>query len=465
MKSVARALIVGAASVIALALACGSSPTDEATVSPAPSAVPSPEPSPQPSSTPTVAPPPPAPLGPCGLKRTDIKGSQIFCGNVRLYEDDQTSPPWRGKPNTTAGAIRNELGRAVCMSPETVLTPSRATQNFEIRGWVTRDFSSICSPDYTVEEESFIDIALDLDWIPTPADPGEPPLVRLHSMADLLTYLPATNIMKFSGRQIAGVDDAWGGGGAGQAIIHVEVDGWGPYRGGSAYQRLGPPPGWDACGKEGADQLYFHHDILPGDRTASKGDYVRVIGTQWRDDSHLSPTDLTDPKLCWAQHVAGADYWAEMHSVDKVQKLPAPPGRTPKDLIAYAACSSTPLTLTESVVLEPPPNTLPDEHIVKVIPAIWPKSAAAFIPPVFDARSVSFDIRSTGPTLAFYRVVWSSCVANCKDRCGGSDGCGGTCPVRPCGPTRVCDQDGACSCPAGSTGCPDLCQPLAEQAP
>lgn len=462
MEPHSRNFIIGAASLVALALACGSSP-------------PSP-PAPSPSTEPPIVSPPPssssAPNGApslavttepwraaesCGLKRTDVKGSAIFCGNVRLYEDDETSLPWEGKPNTAAGAIRNEAGRAVCMSPETVLVPSPATQNFEIRGWVTRDFLPM-SQEYTAEEEYFVEVALDLDWTPQPAEPGEPPLIRLHSMADLLKYIPATNIMKFGGRQIAGTGDTWGGGGPAQVIIHVEIDSWGPSRGKKAYRKLGPPPGWDQAGTEGVDPVYFHRDILKGDRIASNGDYVRVIGTQWRDDSHLNPLDPSDPKLCWAQHVPNGDYWAEMHTADKIEKLPPPPGRTRNDLIAYAACSTTPLSLSESVALQPPS---PNDQIVKVIPAIWSASVATFAAPTFDARSVTFDIQSSGPALAFYRVIWSSCVPSCNERCGGSDGCGGVCPTRACAPTRVCDQDGACSCPAGFTLCPDRCQPLA----
>ena len=466
MDSAARNLVLGAASLIALALACGSSPSDESEAMPSPSAQPTTVSPPASSSLPVPAPPTPAPTQPCGLKRTDIKGSQIFCSNVRTYEDDGVSPPWRGKPNTAAGAIRNDLGRAVCRAPETVATQVVVPQNFEIRGWVTRDYLPLCSPSYPDEEEYLFDIALDLDWIPQPADPGEPPLVRIQSMADLLKYMPATNIMAFGGRQVSGMDQTWAGGGPAQAIVHIEVDAWGPSRGGSAYRRLGPPPGWDACGtSETGDPVYFHKDILPGNRVASYGDYVRVIGTQWHDDSHISPTRPTDPKLCWSQHVPNGDWWAEIHTADKIQKLTPPRGRTARDLIAYAACTTTPLGLTDSVVLDPPANTPPDEHIVKVIPAIWPQSAAVFSPPVFDARSVTFDIQSSGPMLAFYRVVWSSCVANCKDRCGGSDGCGGACPVRSCGPTRVCDEDGACGCPAGYTQCPELCQPLASSAP
>jgi hypothetical protein len=399
-----------------------------------------------------------SPPAACTIRRAVIKPSAIFCANSRLHVDD-AYVPWEGPPNPESPSVEDENGRAVCLSSSAVRNATRSVQNVEIRGWVTRDFGMLCR-ELTVKDEVTFDLALDLDWAPEDSSPGEPPITRLRTLADVLQQVPATNIIKFGPRQLAD-GSGWGGGGPGRVIIHVEICGWGQGRSKTSYAKYGPPPGWEGeCGNDGIGPAYFSHEILPdGERSFNTGDYLRVIGTLWHDDTHLDTVDATDPLSCWADHVADGDYWTEIHTADRVERIPPPPLRTAYDLIGYASCSTSPIAVTDDVVL-PGPATAPDSKIASVTPLLRNPSGGTYTPPVIDGRSLHFSISATGPMLAFYQVRWDTCAPDCSGRCGGPDGCGGTCPTEACPPDRVCDEGGACSCPAGSTPCPTECHPL-----
>ena len=76
-----------------------------------------------------------------------VQPSELFCGNVRLYQDDARYP-WQGTP-TNNPAIENDGGIAICLAANGVEVRYRAVRNFEIGGWVLSSSGSPCA-DYNV---------------------------------------------------------------------------------------------------------------------------------------------------------------------------------------------------------------------------------------------------------------------------------------------------------------------------
>jgi len=342
---------------------------------------------------------------------SDIKPSEIFCGNHRMYVSGAV--PWGPGPvNTTDGVVRDAgSGQAVCRAHANASWD--APQNFEVRGWVrltpTAPGGLLCRP-YDSEEEYIFNVALDLDWTPDPPASGESATTPLNSLEALRQYLPGQTIAAFGG-----YPEGYGGG-PGAATIHVEVDAWGPCRGGGvddpghAYWRW-LPPGWQLCGSETYEgnswYVYFPGDVLPGsDRRLADGNYVSVVGTLWWDGAHR--------ELCAPRNVT--PYWAEMHSPDRVRKLTPPrkPVALRDSLIAYAKpnLASTQLccqhgiclndSVEETVTLQQPwPNA-------RVVSIDWVGVNADFLEAhVLGINTVRFLAYSQSAYVALYKVHWS----------------------------------------------------------
>jgi len=208
--------------------------------------------------------------------------------------------------------------------------------------------------------------------------------------------------------------------------------------------------------------LYWPTDLAPPSPTADHaalqpGEYVSVIGTQWRDGAHIlchwwpfgcDGGAQNQAKLCFRNHT-GQNHWAEIHSPDLIRRMPEPPPAAHHDVIGYASCSDDPVTLDDTVNLTPP---FPNSRIASIQQWTTGQSYTA-APPSYGTASAAFHIASQGATVAYYDVTWA-CTPTCAGRCGSNtDGCGGSCAAASCPASQVCT--GAwCGCPSGLTTCP-----------
>lgn len=199
----------------------------------------------------------------------------------------------------------------------------------EIRGWV-RNFGGNRGE---VGEELVFELEVDAGWQVTSG--ATTPINTLQRIMDIAT--PAHSL-------------------SGPALVHIEMNGWGPCRtcgvardplvGGGKIQAAcakfmserGPeycanyknrPRGWETQDPDqNAFQMYWpfdphhiptHSSLLPA-RDLSNGDYVRVVGTLWEDGNHGQNT-------CWFSGRTSDRGWPEIHPVDFIARIPAPTGR------------------------------------------------------------------------------------------------------------------------------------------
>jgi WSC domain len=412
---------------------------------------------------PSLAPPPPA----------SMKASEVYCGNRRLYLDPgvpySTQPPNQGVPNYTDSTVVQTATGPSCWSQSSVWARAPAIQNFEVRGWIGGTPGVPLVDPWTninpYDDEYHVDILVDIGWSPTAYPIGTPPTVPLNSLAALTQYLPPDNLINFAtrpGTNTSLIDPAhyvnslWGG--AAAAVVHVEIDSWSLERGGTNYQdRI--PPGWLPFGSTQSATNYWPVDLAPGGTVFHSGDYVRLVGTFWRDEDHLAYDwfgnlkDSGDPKNQAKQCLRnqwGTNHWQEMHSPDVFEH--SAPGPTRHTVVAYTVCeggSTANLNQWEDLSAYKP---LPGSNIVGITSSVtgWPIAAAPA--PTFSGASANFQL-SVGPQggvgLAYHDVVWG-CTPSCSGRAGSDDGCGGACP-------RCTDPAGASLCAGGCCGGDGTC--------
>ena len=263
-------------------------------------------------------------------------------------------------------------GATGCQHECSPLVPrERAVPNIEIRGWTGPSTSGAPSV-ITNENEYHLDIYLDVGWDATGSVGADgQPTVPLNSLQQLATYVPAQNIISFGatpnpdssnvpgatiGRYIVtSLSDRTFWGGAGKALVHLELNGWGPdaCRAGPSYQSY-IPSGWSAnqAGTDGSGQPLFWPVNL-NSLALTPGTYVRVVGTGWRDEDHNQYLALpswlggdlkyenqaTEANDCIRQSYSGhTNSWREMHSADIVQRWQRDPNRPYHTLLAYVGC-------------------------------------------------------------------------------------------------------------------------------
>lgn len=258
-----------------------------------------------------IAPSPP-PVGfvksPIEFYRYDSSGtprpSWVFCGNL-VKESTQ---------NCSSKAT-SENG------------PTPAYQRVEVRGWVT-DIHGFVDKD----EEFAFNLLLDHGWTP---DTLQSSGVTPYNTAEMINRAVSPhNIITFGQGEQGGAarlspdKNTWGGTKA--AVLHIEINGWGPDRMGATR----PPRDWFYL--RGPVGWPFDPENPPAVRPGplASGDYVRLVGTLWEDEPHRleggNGGDAgKDAKGCWRSGSTNQGRWGrgwfEIHPVDYMAKIERDP--------------------------------------------------------------------------------------------------------------------------------------------
>lgn len=287
----------------------------------------------------------------------------FFCGKVNKHKDDGTisdctagSPcPFLWLDNANPSYV--DCGNLIDPSENGTLMGLSALESAEIRGWVTH-----IGGVNTGEAEWQMDILLDIGWMPNPHAPVTP----LNAIDAIAKWLSPLNIAAFGyapndvqpfpqmsslGRNLneGGTGSMLGGnnatfGGNYSPVVHIEIDGWGPLARGvcdgtvdctpkdptKTWTDENAPVGWKKYEGSG---IYWPFNVT----AFQVGQYVRAVGTIWRDGSHHTGNAVN---ACWetARHDIG---WTEMHNVDFMET--ADPPANHHVLAGYALCMNTPL--------------------------------------------------------------------------------------------------------------------------
>jgi stigma-specific protein Stig1 len=456
-----------------------------------------------------------------------VRPSQIFCGKHRIYDDNQPSA-WSGVPNTSDTTIGvDAAGNPVCLSDnDGVPNLIPALQHAELRGWLVHanatpntaiDANGNHVGDVLVDDENEwrFDLILDVGWQPDPiASPiGDPGTTPINTLARVRQYISPGDIIQRARRNgasaMVGNVGTWGGamndvgGVAGNVVVHVEVDGWGPGRGGAFYWRqynlfggYYGPPGWV---KQGMEQTYppgsyigpanpwypvfWPFSLSPNGRPYQAGDYVSVIGTLWQDNPHIICHFFTGcdgglptaAQECWADATNGYSYFSsELHAPDYMRLIkPAiadgaaavAPTDVSHSLIAYALCRSP--GMTDPQTLNPPPGN----YAISSIQYSVDGQPAVSAPASFVGTTATFSAPPTAAALVMYDVTWACppgltrcgdvCVSLASDaaHCGAcSNACatGARCSAGACVAGPVCG-DSVCSVGETCASCPSDC--------
>jgi hypothetical protein len=197
---------------------------------------------------------------------------------------------------------------------------------------------------------------------------------------------------------------------------------------------------------------------------------VSVVGTLWRDGDHNgNPYDrerLRNARSCW-RGPSSQDYWTEMHTPDKVRKLPQKPVELSQSLLGYMACNRMwfdSYRLRDDVTLPRPPGW---EHAsIASISSALSGQYYLMEPPTFAGTQVSVrgEIANMGGCVqAFYKVNWgcdpgwrhcdSDPNHNCETQLGTDANCaycGNACSVGQHCISGTCQVPPTCN----STTCP-----------
>jgi WSC domain-containing protein len=403
---------------------------------------------------------------------TRAPASDIFCGKGAMIDDG-------GGINYAYANVVQDTGGPTCWDNVGAGSPScvfggpcsdlqprgPALTRTEIRGWISHLGEANPEGDYNIEQEYAMDIVLDVGWHQGPvACPiggcRGPGTLYVNTLAQISWLIQNQNLIYFG--NYTNYDGSTGGRHVGRVFgspaptvfgspaptVHLEWDGWGPStgRGGPNYQtRI--PYGWVQNGANGSSPLYFPADLAPGGRSFQVGDYVRVVGTFWRDEDHntydwglvggalKNPNVIRTANQCM-RDVDGTNAWREMHPPDTIELLTEPAPR--HTVVAYSLCDySGSYAMTDTLDLTRAgspgsaaygPWVAPAcSHVASITPATRGtvvSAATAFS----DGRHATFQtgITATGSGMVLYDVVWAP-------------GCpGGT----------TCGADGSCAPPA-----------------
>jgi len=241
-----------------------------------------------------------------------------------------------------------------CTSKATDSNGNRpAQEHVEIRGWIV-GVDGPDTPGQHPENEYRFNVLLDHGW--TPATPSGAGIFPINTPEAINATITPDNVIWFGQNDSANgpaVLDSngtrrWGGTRA--AVLHVEVNGWGPARMGQApypddwkdFSRNqdtnvkvnGPNAntlvGWpfDPTNPLGTGPL----DVC--DQSLTNCAYVRLVGTPWEDEPHVRDgTDaVKDAKGCWNSGATGQGGFGrgffEMHPVDFMARIQRNGART-----------------------------------------------------------------------------------------------------------------------------------------
>jgi stigma-specific protein Stig1 len=280
----------------------------------------------------------------------------FFCGKINKHNDDGTlatcrdgSPcPWiwwgpsSPSDNLTAyihcGNLRDPAESGYLMGNE-------ALESAEIRGWITHVGGFNAG-----EDEWQLEILLDVGWARNP----NAQVTAINTVDMVAQWVSPLNIAAFgyAGNYSSPYPPVSAGasnltapselgangvtyGGNNSAVIHLEIDGWGPVRGKcdgtvdctSWSVAQSAPIGW----KDYGTGTYWPFDVT----SFTAGQYVRAVGTVWHDGSHKT----NGPPNACTENVKPALGWTEMHNVDFMEA--AQPSGPQHVLAGYALCFPT----------------------------------------------------------------------------------------------------------------------------
>ena len=387
---------------------------------------------------------------------TSKPASDFWCGN--LYKLTRPLSPTPDTASTNCGAACCGLG--VGDDGKSIIAHERA----EVRGWITA-WSGISAD----EGEYTFAIVPDFDW--STDAPGVEPINSVEKYLDLTT--PTTN--------------------DGSTQIKVELNSWEPARScgvqrapGGTYQAavdsymnqgrfcdeftLRRPADW--CYPTSRQFAYAPFSLADAPHESGtgsggpfqEGDYVRMVGTLWEDQPHGGDE-------CWNQIGSRTQRRGnlEMHSVDFMARLRAPPDRTPFEPRVTVLSLCTIGRTQGHVEVRPktpkPPHSRARLAMEKKVAAFtndWSilSDRKSFDDPtkvVVDVEVAGRGANERGLFFAGYTARWEACTPDCTNRCNGQfDGCDGKCGGPPCNHNRcppAGDPNATFPCTASPTGC------------
>jgi hypothetical protein len=217
---------------------------------------------------------------------------------------------------------------------------------------------------------------------------------------------------------------AWGG--AGAAVIHVEMDGVFP--GGTPsdvrYHLPFSQGDWtevDQPDNHGQPRRLFWPidprdppDVTPNRGPLKVGDYVRIVGTLWEDGPHIGGAPERggafgdQAKRCWNDDFTAGRGWFEIHPVDFLARIDPP--QAPHDTVeVISICGETELHRS---ITPPGPKPSPTSMagVEEIIDRDFTNDASEAVHqsvPSGDQVTLDLRIAAPGPKFkALYRVFW-----------------------------------------------------------
>ena len=431
-----------------------------------------PERGPKPPAT-FLPPPPPSPSTCVSPRFTDAQlltlpsltnppASHFWCGNRWKLRGRPDKPDADPRTTPCSGLASDGAGARI-----------PAAEKTEVRGWLRPVAEALF---HRGEAEFIMEVEPDVGWSPVATDVV--PLNTLERVSSVMTPFQ-------------------GGDGAGN--IKIEFNLWGPARPCTGVSRIGVEtvenPTLDNYADVGQycaaytalrppescftnpdtphafwpfDPQHPPHTSDSEDAPLHAGDYVRIVGTIWEDDPHHKPVDA---QPCEHGGHSGNRGWPELHPIDFIARMKAPPGKTTSG-IAYVGACIPPGNGSKNVRAEVPPATpRPGPNFqLKVHEAInrdftnlgslAPASAteASRVSVVADTGRVSVTVLASAGRGLFrsaYLASWEPCTPSCQGQCTGApNGCGGMC-TNACAAGHTCSS-GNC-CPAGQKWCGGQC--------
>jgi hypothetical protein len=272
---------------------------------------------------------------------TEVRATELWCGNR----------DWRGRD-------------VPCTSKATSRGGEMRSRVVEVRGWLLTDpiYTFVNVEDKVDENEVLLDLLLDWGW--EQQYPASEHAWAVNTPERINQSITPHNIIHF-GVDSSGIgstrltQSVWGGSRA--AVVHVEINGWGPSITPGRKRPLPTTPlerarfeGWvtSASAPPGKERVLFpfdpfHPPSANGDTALSAGDYVRMVGMLWEDEPHVTDggngrDEGKDAKGCWKDGPHDLGDWGrgffEIHPVDYLAIL-APPEHTDA-LEMFAICGN-----------------------------------------------------------------------------------------------------------------------------
>jgi hypothetical protein len=228
----------------------------------------------------------------------------------------------------------------------------------------------------------------------------------------------------------------------------------------------------------------------PSKLSLAQGQYVRIVGTGWRDEDHneysmfglKNSSPVTEANDCFRQYFSQhTNSWREIHSADIIETSSPQQDRPRHTLVAYAACEGgTPDYMVDYQDLSSLPygQGRPDsgQYISDITSWMLGDTGMVSASSVTGVGTIGTTVTlgvgaggRPGALTVFYDVTWGSCpsgLVGCGTKCvslATTSNCGAC--GNACGAGATC-TNGTCvaplSCPAGQAICGNACAVLSK---